>query len=73
MKTSCRDYTLSQSEETSRVRGWILGNTKIDPVLEVKNSFHQGRDHIVVMIESLFRDRNRFLNSHREWNQQIRD
>ena len=39
------------------VGGWILGNTKIGPVLDVKVCFHQGRHGIAVMIESLFRDR----------------
>ena len=44
MKTSCREYTSPRSEETSRVRGWIRGNTKIGPVLDVKVCFHQGDD-----------------------------
>ena len=39
------------------MRGWILGNTKIGPVLDVKVCFHQGRYGTEVMIESLFRDR----------------
>ena len=57
MKTSCREYTLHRSEETSRVRGWIRGNTKIGPVLDVKVCYHQGRCGVEIMIESLFRDR----------------
>ena len=57
MKTSCREYTLPRSEETSRVRGWIRANTKIGPVLEIKVSYHQGRYGVEIMIESLFRDR----------------
>ena len=56
-KNLCREYTLPRSEEASRVRGWILRNTKIVPVLDVKGCFHQGRYGIEVMIESLFRDR----------------
>ena len=39
------------------MRGWILGNTKIGPVLDVKVCFHQGRHGVEIMIESLFRDR----------------
>ena len=46
-----------RSEETSRARGWIRGNTKIGPVLDVTVWFHQGRYGIEIMIESLFRDR----------------
>ena len=33
MKNLCREYTLPRSEEASRVRGWILGNTKNRPGL----------------------------------------
>ena len=48
---------LTSNWETSHVRGWILGNTKIGPVLDVKVCFHQGRHGVEIMIESLFRDR----------------
>ena len=57
MKTSCRKYTLPRREEKSRVRGWIRGNTKIGPVLDVKVCFHRGHCGVEIMIESLFRDR----------------
>ena len=57
IKTLCREYTLLRSEETSRVRGWIRGNTKIGPVLDVKVCYHQGRYGVEIMIESFFRDR----------------
>ena len=57
MKTLCREYTLPRSEEASRVRGWILGNTKIGPVLDAKVCLHQERYGIEILIESLFRDR----------------
>ena len=57
MNNSCRKYTLPRSEEASRVRGWILGNTNIGPVLDVKVCFHQGRYGIEVIVVSLFRDR----------------
>ena len=57
MKTSCREYTLPRSEESSSMRGWIRGNTKIGPVLDVKACYHQGRHGYEIMIESLFRDR----------------
>ena len=38
-----REFTLPRSEEASRARGWILENTKICRVLDVKVCFHQGR------------------------------
>ena len=52
----CR-CTLPRSEEASRVRGWILGNTKIGPVLDVKVCLHQKRYDVEIIVESLFRDR----------------
>ena len=73
LKGSCREYTLPRSEESSRVGGWNCGNTRIGPVLDVKVCYDQGRYGVEIMIESLFRDRNSFLGSHRERNQQIRD
>ena len=57
MSTLCRQYTLPQSDESSQLKGWILGNTKIGPVLDVKVCYHQGRYGVEIMIESLFRDR----------------
>ena len=56
IKTSCREYTLPRSEETSHVRGWIRGNTKIGPVLDVMVCCHQGRPGVEIMTESLFLD-----------------
>ena len=32
---ACREYTLPRDEEASQPKGWIQGNTKIGPVLEV--------------------------------------
>ena len=57
MKNLCRKYTFLRSEEASRVRGWILGNTKIGMLLDVKVCFHQKRYSMEIMVESLFRDR----------------
>ena len=39
------------------MRGWIRGNTKIGPVLDVKVCYHQGRYGVEIVVESLFRDR----------------
>ena len=35
---ACREYTLPRSDESSQPKGWIQGNTKIGPVLEVTTS-----------------------------------
>ena len=49
-----REHELLRSEESSRVRGWFRGNTKIGPVLDVNVCYHQGRYGVEIMIESLF-------------------
>ena len=56
MKNLCREFSLPRSEKASRARGWILGNTKIGPVLDVKVCLHQERYGTEILIESLFRD-----------------
>ena len=57
---SCREYTFTRSDQSSQVKGWIRGNTKIGPILDVKVCYHQGRYGVEIMIESLFRDRTVF-------------
>ena len=32
---ACREYTLPRGEEAPQAKGWIQGNTKLGPVLEV--------------------------------------
>ena len=39
---ACREYTLPRDEKSSGPKGWIRGNTKIGPVLEVTTSYLQG-------------------------------
>ena len=59
LKGSCREYTLRRCDKSSQVRGWIRGNTKIGPVLDVAVSYHQGRYGVQIMINSLFGDGTR--------------
>ena len=56
---ACRDYTLPRDEKSSEPKGWIRGNTKIGPVLEVTTSYLQGKYGVVIIIESVNKD-----NSH---------
>ena len=42
------------------MKGWIRGNTKIGPALEVAVSYHQGRHGIEITINSWFGDGTRF-------------
>ena len=56
---ACREYTLPRDEETSDPKGWIRGNTKIGPVLEVTTRYLQGEYGVQIRIESMNKD-----NSH---------
>ena len=53
---ACREYTLPREEPASRPKGWIQGNTKIGPVLEVATSYLHGKYGVVIRILSLNRD-----------------
>ena len=57
--STCREYTLPRDNAFSKVKGWIRGNTKIGPALEVPVSHHQGRYGIEIMINSLIHDGTR--------------
>ena len=52
---ACREYTLPR-EAASQPKGWIQGNTKIGPVLEVATSYLDGKHGVEVRIMSLSRD-----------------
>ena len=56
---ACREYTLPRDEKSSDPKGWIRGNTKIGPVLEVTTSYLQGNYGVEIRIESVNKD-----NSH---------
>ena len=53
---TCREYTLSRDEKSSDTKGWIRGNTKIGPVLEVTNRYLQGKYGVEIRIESVNKD-----------------
>ena len=56
---TCREYTLPRDEKSTDPKGWIRGNTKIGPVLEVTTSYLQGKYGVEIRIESVNKD-----NSH---------
>ena len=56
---ACREYTLPRDDESSQPRGWIQGNMRIGPVLEVTTSYLYGKHAIEIRIWSLSQD-----NSH---------
>ena len=53
---ACREYTLPREDSTSQPKGWIQGNTKIGPVLEVTTSYLHGKHGVEIRIMSLSRD-----------------
>ena len=52
----CREYTLPRDEETSEPKGWIRGNTKIGPVLEVATCCLHGKYGVEIRIMSVTKD-----------------
>ena len=56
---ACREYTLPRDDKSSQPKGWIRGNTRIGPILEVMTSLQHFKYGIEVLIESVNED-----NSH---------
>ena len=56
---ACCEYTLPRSDESSQPKGWIQGNTKIGPVLEITTSCQHGKHGIEIRIWSLSGDNTR--------------
>ena len=52
---ACREYTLPREEAASQPKGWIQGNTKIGPVLEVATSYLHGKHGVEIRIMFLSR------------------
>ena len=55
----CREYTLPRDDSASQPKGWIQGNMRIGPVLEVTTSFQHFKFGVEVRIQSMKED-----NSH---------
>ena len=55
---ACREYTLPRDEKSSDPKGWIQGNTKLGPVLEVTTSYLQGKHGAEIRIESVNKDKS---------------
>ena len=56
---TCREYTFPRDNKLTDPQGWIQGNTKIGPVLEVTTGHLQVKHGVVIRIESVNKD-----NSH---------
>ena len=53
---ACREYTLPRDDGASQPRGWIQGNTKSGPVMEVTTSCLYGKHGVEIRIWSLSED-----------------
>ena len=53
---ACREYTLPRDDRASQPKGWIQGNMRIGPVLEVTTSFQHFKYGIEIRIESMNQD-----------------
>ena len=53
---ACREHTLPRNDESSQPKGWIQGNTRIGPVLEITTSSLYGKHGIEIRIWSLSKD-----------------
>ena len=56
---TCREYTLPRDETSTDPKGWIRGNTKIGPVLEVTTSYLQGKHGVEIRFEPVNKDSHR--------------
>ena len=53
---ACREYTLPRDDKASQPKGWIQGNMRIGPVLEVTTSFQHFKYGIEIRIWSVNQD-----------------
>ena len=53
---ACREYTLPRDDRASQPKGWIQGNMRIGPVLEVKTSFQHFKYGIEIRMKSVNQD-----------------
>ena len=53
---TCREYTLPRDDPASQPKGWIQGNMRIGPVLEVTTSFQHFKYGVEIRIESVNQD-----------------
>ena len=53
---ACREYTLPRRDGSSQPKGWIQGNTKIGPVLEITTSCLYGKHGVEIRIWSMSED-----------------
>ena len=68
---TCREYTLLRHDQSSQPKGWIQGNTRIGPVLEVTTSYMYGKHGIEIRIWSVVSRKSSVLGLNILWNKQV--
>ena len=68
---ACREYTLPRDDPASQAKGWIQGNMRIGPVLEVTTSFQHFKYGIEIRIWSVESRQFSILGQNILWNDQI--
>ena len=58
---TCRECILPRDEKSTDPKGWIQGNTRIGPVLEITTRYLQGKYGVEIRIESLNKDNSHSL------------
>ena len=53
---TCRECTLPRDDKSTDPKGWIQGNIKIGPVLEVTTSHLPGKHGVEIRLESVNND-----------------
>ena len=53
---ACREYTIPRDDRASQPKGWIQGNMRTGPVLEVTTSFQHFKYGIEIRIKSVNQD-----------------
>ena len=53
---ACREHTLPRDDRASQPKGWIQGNMRIGPVLEVTTNFQRSKHGIEIRIWSVGQD-----------------
>ena len=53
---ACREHTLPRDDPASQAKGWIQGNMRVGPVLEVTTSVQYGKHGIEIRIWSVRQD-----------------
>ena len=67
---ACREYTLPRDDPASQPKGWIQGNMRIGPVLEVTTTFQHFKYGIEIRIWSVNQRQFSFLGQNFLWNGQ---